>query len=257
MDAILAHLTFHVLAVTTAAMLAGGVLKGTTGFGLPFITVPILTLAMDVPEAMAVSLFPILLSNVYQLFRDPAATRAAVVRFWPLVLSLVVMLALTSRLLSVIDTRVLMMLVGAAALSFVIFTLATPRLRVQPRHERWLAPLMGAISGTIGGFTSFYGTLAVGFVTALRLDKEAFVTTASLILLSGGVTLTVTLNRMGFFVAEQAVLSAIALVPLYVGMRIGQGLRGRLSQETFARIILALLALVGGSMILRGAVALL
>ena len=106
MGELLANLEPFVLVVVAAAMLAGGFVKGTTGYGLPFITIPILTIAMNVPEAISVSMFPILLANVYQLARAPAVTKAAVARFWPLVVPMVAVLALTVPLLGVITPDV-------------------------------------------------------------------------------------------------------------------------------------------------------
>ena len=47
----------------------GGVLKGATGAGAPFLAVPIMSILVDVPFAVAVFLLPNLASNGWQVFR--------------------------------------------------------------------------------------------------------------------------------------------------------------------------------------------
>ena len=45
---------------------AGGVVKGTLGVGLPLLVVPLLTLILPASQAMGLLVMPVLVSNVYQ-----------------------------------------------------------------------------------------------------------------------------------------------------------------------------------------------
>jgi len=99
--------------------------------------------------------------------------------------------------------------------------------------------------------TGFIGIPSIPYLSALRLEKDHFVTAVCLLLLSGGITLSILLNRMGFLTLDELVLSALGLVPLFIGLSLGQRLRRRISQELISRAILVLLGFVGVSMIAR------
>lgn len=52
--------------LTLAALLLGGTTKGALGVGLPLVAIPILSLGMPAPQAIALLVMPVLLSNILQ-----------------------------------------------------------------------------------------------------------------------------------------------------------------------------------------------
>ncbi|MCB2101657.1 MAG: sulfite exporter TauE/SafE family protein [Rhodobacterales bacterium] len=249
----LASIDLAPLALLTVcgALFAGGLVKGAAGFGLPLVAVPLLAFVFPVPQAIALMMLPILASNIFILARAPAL-KQTVVRLWPLILSLCLGLAISARLLKVMDPAHLLIGMGIVVLIFVAQSVTHANLRVRARQEPWMAPIMGLISGLIGGVTGFFSMPAIAYLSALGLGKDGFVTAVCLTLMSGGVTMTVMLNRFGFLTLYEVVLSGIGLVPLLIGIALGQRLRHRISHETFNRVVLVLMAVVGLSMIARG-----
>ena len=59
---------------------AGGVVKGTLGVGLPLLVVPLLTLILPASQAMGLLVMPVLVSNVYQALQG-GLWRISVCRF--------------------------------------------------------------------------------------------------------------------------------------------------------------------------------
>ena len=52
-----------------AALTFGGILKGATGVGAPFLAIPVMAILVDVPFAVAVFLFPTIISNAFQTWK--------------------------------------------------------------------------------------------------------------------------------------------------------------------------------------------
>src|SRR5690606_18809956 len=74
-----------VVALVMATLLMAGAVKGVIGLGLPTVSLAVLTLALDLPTAMALVVVPSFLTNVWQ-----AATcgngRRIFRRLWPFLL---------------------------------------------------------------------------------------------------------------------------------------------------------------------------
>ena len=85
------------LAVPAALMfVAGGVVKGTLGVGLPLLVVPLLTLILPASQAMGLLVMPVLVSsNVYQALQG-GLWRISVRRFgaWMAALAAITLLAI-------------------------------------------------------------------------------------------------------------------------------------------------------------------
>src|SRR3546814_20989055 len=56
------------LAAIAGTFLLGGAVKGVVGFGLPTVSLALLTVAFGLPQAMALMLAPAFVSNVWQAF---------------------------------------------------------------------------------------------------------------------------------------------------------------------------------------------
>ena len=71
--------TFLTIAAT---FIVAGAVKGVIGLGLPTVSLAVLTVAFDLPSAMALLLVPSFATNVWQAFSGPHL-RAVVRRTWP------------------------------------------------------------------------------------------------------------------------------------------------------------------------------
>ena len=71
------------------ALILGGTVKGALGIGIPLVSVPLLALVMQVPQAVALMPIPILIANVWQAFYG-GHFFATVRRFWPVIIPLII-----------------------------------------------------------------------------------------------------------------------------------------------------------------------
>ncbi|MBA1235199.1 sulfite exporter TauE/SafE family protein [Pseudomonas stutzeri] len=228
----------------------GGLIKGVSGFGMPLVTVPLIALVEPVPTAVALSLLPIIVSNISQGYECRSHYRV-LGQIWPLLLSLAVSLGLSVQLLGHFRPEVLALVIGVMIQVFVISQLA-PNPPVIPRHWR-SGTLVGAglSSGLFGGLTSFYGFPALQALMALELDRNEFILASSLFFLVGSAILSIGLLAQNIATPTHLLLSLACVVPTQLGMYLGELVRSRLSQVMFRGITLSVLSATGLAMIAR------
>jgi uncharacterized membrane protein YfcA len=235
------------------ALILGGLVKGLIGFGLPIVAIAILISFLSPTDALAIVTVPVVLTNLMQATQSGQLV-ATLRRFWPLILPLVVSLWLTARVVTSFDTRTLFGLIGAAVILFAV----TGFLRWVPdmplNGERWLAPLMGALAGFTGGVSTIWGPPVVIYLVMLKLSKDEFVRASGVVWMCASVPLVAGYLESGVLDAETAPVSALACVPAVLGFRIGQWLRRIIDPESFQKVLLAVLLLVGLNLVHRAIV---
>jgi uncharacterized membrane protein YfcA len=240
-----------VILASLGAVLAGALVKGVTGIGLPMVAVPLMVQVMPVPLAISLLSVPVLSSNLFQL-NDRAEVLHAVRRFWALLLVMVLAVVAGALLLISLDPHLLEMLMGGLVIALALFYMAKPEIDIAPAHERIASPLVGLAGGLLGGLSSFYGPPLVLYLIALRLPKDRFVLTISLFYFIGQIPLYAMLG-LSHLLGWSEFLASLALsVPAYFGVRLGQTLRDRLDPLLFTRIVLAIQLVSGASLVWKG-----
>jgi uncharacterized membrane protein YfcA len=241
----------HLLIAWCAGSLAvAGVVKGITGIGIPMVSIALLSIAVSVPQAVALLPVPILVANTWQAFRG-RRFRWSLRRFRPLIIALALGMVIGALLLKRVDDRLLQAIIGVAVMLFSITSLSTPELRVSAPAERPLGAVAGALGGVLGGMSSLFGPPILMFLVSLHLPKDEFVAAIGAIYLLGGVFLLVALAGVRVLGPEEVALSALATPPLLAGMALGQWLRDRISQKAFRTGLLLTVMLIGASLLLR------
>ena len=235
--------TAAVLAAVAAAFVVGGVVKGLLGVGLPLVIVPLLALVIPTPKAIALMGIPIVLSNVWQAV-DGGHVGYALRRFATLLVALALTTAITARLALGLPVATLNALVAAALLLAVALMVWHPRLDIDARGERRWGAVVGALSGMMGGVSSLMGPLMITYLVALRLPRETFIGSISVIYLVGVLPLMAAMVSLDVLGVPEAVLSGLALAPMFAGMALGKRLRRHVSEPAFRRLLLAFLTVV-------------
>jgi uncharacterized protein len=222
----------------------GGFVKGMASFGLPMMTVPLLSGVFSVPLALALTSIPILLSNVYLIIQSKML-RVTLQRFWPLISALVITMFFSTRLLLELKSNTLMFIVGCCLLFFVLSNFFRFQIKVNPHFEKIIGIFVGVASGLLGGVTSFFGLIALTYLVALKLPKEEFVAAVSTLLFTCGLALALLLANLKVLNLHELGFSIFAILPLFAGMYLGQILRGKISQHLFQRLVLVILGMLG------------
>lgn len=231
------------LILGTAAMAAGGVLKGAIGAGAPIIAVPLLALLYDVPFAVAVFLFPNILGNIWQgwIYREHFLSRRFLWRFAGMGA-----LGVLAGSLVLVWLPGEVLLAGLAALVFLYIGLRM--LKPDWILGREAGERFAATAGLLGGFMQGAGgvsaPVSVTFLNAMRLERLEFIATIAVFFTATSLIQLPTLWALGVFTPERAALSLAAAVPMFGAMPVGAWLARRFSKEVFDRAILVLLVVI-------------
>ena len=228
----------------------GGLVKGVLGIGLPLVVVPLLSLGQPAARAIAMVAVPVLLSNGWQAW-DSGFSWPGVRRFLPLIVALLVTTLLTVPMTLAMPDATLRTVLALVVLLAVLLNALPLRLNVAPERERYWSFGVGALSGVMGGVSSLTGPIIISYLVSLRLPREVFVGTISIIYLAGAIPLYGSMAAQGRFGARDLLLSALALLPMALGLALGKRLRGKLSEVVFRRLLLGFLVAVALMLILK------
>lgn len=152
-------------------------------------------------------------------------------------------LAMSPRTLSALLAGAVLLAVAAMAFN--------PKLDIAPRHERIASAAVGLLSGLLGGVSSLTGPVVITYLTSLRLTREQFVGTVSVIYLFGMAPLYLALAWAGRLGVSELGLSLLACLPVFAGMALGKRLRYALSEALFRQLLLGFLVLVALALLLK------
>lgn len=238
------------LLVVITFVLAGAV-KGIIGLGLPTVAMGLLGLAMPPAQAAALLIVPSTLTNLWQLAAG-GHLGALLRRLWPMLVMIFIGTLLGSAWLGIDSGAWAAHALGAALLVYALYGLCHPGLHLAVRHETWLGPLSGVVTGIITAATGVFVIPAVPYLQALGLNRDQMVQALGLSFSVSTLALAIGLAGQGVLGGEALGASLVVLAPALLGMLLGQWLRQRISAALFKRCFFIGLGLLGAHLLLNG-----
>lgn len=237
-------------AVILATFLVAGFVKGVIGLGLPTVAVGLLATVMSPAQAAALLIVPSFVTNIWQLLAGPRFGGLAR-RLGPMMAAIAVGTVASAGLIAGARGPGPASALGIALVAYAVTGLAGLSVRVPPRAEPWLSPLVGLATGLVTGATGVFVIPAVPYLQALNLDRDGLIQALGLSFTVSTVALAAGLAREGALPLSAGAASLVTLAPALLGMAAGQWLRGRVSAPTFRRAFLIGLLLLGAHLALR------
>ncbi len=236
------------LLVIVGTFLIAGTVKGVIGLGLPTISLALLTVAIDLPHAMALLLVPSFVTNLWQAVAGGSG-RAILRRIWPFLLMATVTVWLGTTALTRVDLSLLSALLGALLVVYSTINLAGLRFTITLPQEVWVGPLVGSANGILTGMTGSFVVPGVMFLQAIGLSRDMLIQAMGMLFTVSTLALAVALQGNDLLTIELGKLSAAALLPAIVGMVLGQRIRRSLSEQLFRRVFFISLLILGAYII--------
>jgi uncharacterized membrane protein YfcA len=236
-----------IIAIVGTFLLAGAV-KGVIGLGLPTVSLALLTVAIDLPNAMALLLVPSFVTNLWQAVVGGNGG-AILRRLWPFFLTATVTVWLGAAALTRVDLALLSALLGVLLVVYATVSLAGLHLTIAARREAWIGPLLGAVNGILTGMTGSFVVPGVLFLQAIGLSRDQLIQAMGMLFTASTVALAVALQGNHLLTLELGTLSAAALLPAILGMVLGQRVRQSLPEHVFRRVFFIALLILGAYII--------
>jgi uncharacterized membrane protein YfcA len=238
------------LTIICLTFVLAGLVKGIIGMGLPTVSLVVLTVAIDLPSAMALLLIPSLVTNIWQAMAGGNLT-FIVARLWPFLVAATLSVWIGAIIFSRVDTSLMSALLGLLVVTYAISGLAGYKLRIEPHHDNNTGPLTGVIFGTVNGvLTGMTGSFVmpgVMYLQAIGLSRDVLIQAMGLLFTVSTVALALALQRNQILNSQLGWLSLLAVIPAIVGMMAGQRLRRHLSESQFRSVFFVSLLALGVS----------
>ncbi|MFD0917668.1 sulfite exporter TauE/SafE family protein [Pseudahrensia aquimaris] len=238
-----------IFALCAAVVIMTGISKSGFGAGLEMMAVPVLALTMA-PQTAAAIMLPILLvidfANLVRYRRDWVARV-----LWSLLPYSIIGIALGAYMFEYTDPSWFKLGLGVLSLAFV-----AQRLWMAGKVQRKPGPVLTAVLGAMGGFTSFVahaGSPPIKMVLmSEELPKQQFVGTNSYLFSGINFMKAFPYFFLGQFSMSNLTASASLFPITLMGIALGFWLNGKVSQKLFDYILIGALSIAGVKLIWDG-----
>jgi uncharacterized membrane protein YfcA len=240
-----------IIAAVVCSLIVAGLLKGTIGVGMPVVALPLLSQFIDIKSAAMLLSMPLILSNVPQAL-EGGRTGRCLMQLMPVILGMIPGLVLGVLALLALDAHVARTIAGVVLMSVGGITLLAPKLQLQPRLVLPTGITCGFFGGILGGIAAMPGPLVFIFLIAKGLSGKAFTKEASLYLVVSAGVLAILLTASRQFDWLDVLVSTAAMLPVVLGMYVGQHLRDRIAPAAFRKLVLVAVIAAGADLLRQG-----
>ena len=237
------------LAIGFAIFVFAGTVKGALAIGLPTVSVVFLAMIVDVRLAISLMLFPLFFSNLYLAVRGGNYLRTLHrYRYFIAVQSITIVIV--SILTSDFESEQLRVVLGWGVIIFAITGLMNVFPIVDEKLDRFLQVGLGLLAGFLGGTIAVWAPAVVIYLSMRGIQREEFARASGMIITVGAIPLLLMHAYLGHLDVANASLSLLALIPVYLGLVVGEWIREKISEKIFRRSLLILFLLLGMNMVL-------
>jgi uncharacterized membrane protein YfcA len=231
------------------AVLGGGLVKGTLGFGMPMVALPIIAFVLPATTAMIILCAPILLTNFLQIkFKQGVSSY----RFLPMFLSLIVGLIIGARLILEININTITQIIAVSIIFAALVNCFGIKIKnIKKNWEKTITIFIGFGSGILGGLSTFYGPPMLAYLVAADLPKEKFIRTVSTMYFVGSFPLYGSLIYYGFATKLDLMVSVALIIPAFIAQQLGTKIRDKINQKQFRICVLTTLIVLGFSLLMK------
>jgi uncharacterized membrane protein YfcA len=240
-----------IIAAVVCSLIVAGFLKGMIGVGLPIVALPLLSLFIDIKSAAMLLSMPLIFSNLPQAL-EGGKTGRCLMQLMPVILGMIPGLVLGVQVLLALDANIAKIIAGLVLMGVGGVTLLTPKLQLQSRFVLPTGITFGFFGGILAAIAAMPGPLIFIFLLAKGLRGKAFTKEASLYLVISAGFLAILLTASRQFNWLDVLVSTAAMLPVVLGMYVGQHLRDKIAPETFRKLVLSAVIAAGVDLLRHG-----
>ena len=236
------------LLVTTATFLIAGTIKGIAGIGMPTIALGLMTLVLAPRTAVAIILFPLIVSNAWQFWRA-GDMWGAIKRYRWFIAVMMVTIFISATLSAAASDRVIYAVLGVVILLFVAVNVMSPPPPLPRRFDTIGQIVLGGLTGLFGGLAAIYAPGVAIYLSARKVDKDEMVRATGLLVLAGSLPLLAGYVSQNLVSGRLALVSLLMVFPTLLGFQIGERVRAHLSEQRFRSVFFVVFFVLGLNLI--------
>lgn len=238
---------YYSLSFIIIGILLGGIVKGATGAGMPLIAIPVIAAFYDAKLAVILLVVPNLFSNLWQMYNykqhneHPSFTKT-------LAIAGVIGAGLGTVILAYLPVSLLSLLISILVFTYIALRLMRPDFSLSMEiANKWVFS-SGFSGGILQGALGLSFPIVITFLNSIKLPRNIFVFTTSVFFASMSAIQIPMQFLLGLLTWQLAAISLLGIIPLIIGMQVGENIGKNLNQKRFDQTILIILALLGTKM---------
>lgn len=238
------------LTLACGALFIAGSVKGIVGFGVPTVSIAILTIFADITSVWPVVAMACLITNIWQAINGPHLLEL-LKRFRFLLIASAVTTVITYFLVGIRFPSLTLFVLGSILFSYALSRLLNLRLLPKITNEKRSSVIIGFVQGLVTGVSGTFIVPMLLYFQNLQFDRNRLIQILGISFTINSAAFGTALALNGQFSVAVTAMSAFAVLPALVGMHIGRRLRFKLSEKLFEQVFLVCLMLAGANLILR------
>ena len=238
-----------IIIIIFISVFLGAIIKGAVGIGMSMFSVPIIAFFLPPTTAMILLCVPVLITNILQM---QIKKGIGSYRFLPMFIALIFGIIIGCNLILEINLSTISQIIAVSIIFAAIINLFGINIKyINPNLERKLTIPLGFFSGIIGGLSSMYSPYILAYLVSTNLEKEALIRTMATMYFIGSIFIFPIWIYNGLGTLNDLIWSCLLLFPAILGQKIGTGIRSKISNENFKKIILYTLMIIGISLLIK------
>ena len=238
------------LILISTILFFAALIHGSTGFGFPMISTPLLAFSVDIQTAIIYTLIPTLLVNIVSISTEGNFLHAFK-RFWPL--------ATYAGLGSIIGTLFLIgfnsdffkLLLAFAILSYLIMDMIKINLIWIRKIPRLSQAIFGVSAGLLGGLTNAMGPVLMIYTLESKFTKKEIIQASNICFLVGKIFQIILFSFASLFTFKEIGISSIGLVSVGLALFIGVKIKGLINPILYKKIVKIILLVISITLIIK------
>ena len=236
------------ITVVFLAFLVSGIVKGVVGFGLPAVSLAVLTIALDLKTAIALVIIPAIVTNLRQSYNG-GHFRKIIITAWPFLLTSTICVWPGVMALARFSPYLLSSFLGVLLIAYGLSSLSGKKFMISKKHDIWIGPSLGLVAGLFAGMTGTASVPGIMYLQGIGLSRDALVQAMGILFTACTLMLGIAMQKHALISLDIAMLSSLALIPALIGMLAGEAFRKSVSENIFRKIFLSSLAVLGAYII--------
>ena len=170
----LSNIDYITLVQVISIFLAGGMVKGLIGVGLPTVTLTLLSFIFDIKDSISIILLPIILTNLYQMF-DGKFLKKIIndTRFF--LISSFIFIFPGFYFLTIMKSNTILLILALLLILNSFLSLIKYEIKLKNYRSKFTQFLIGSMTGLTTGITSIYTMPFVFLIQSLNYSKDQII----------------------------------------------------------------------------------
>jgi uncharacterized membrane protein YfcA len=247
---VISNIDHLILIQVILIFLAGGVVKGLIGVGLPTVTLTLLSFIFDIKESISIILLPVIITNLYQMLNGKHLKQIIDdTKIFQISAVPTVFLGFYFLLLLKSDTILLILAIVLIYNSFL--GLLKYEIKFKNYKSKYYQILIGGLTGTVTGISGIYTMPFIFLLQSLQYSKNKAIQLMGLTFFLFACTQFLLFILYDLISFKILALSSIACIPILLGVYLGTVLRRNISENIFKMLFNLMLVFMGILLIIK------